>query len=187
MHLRIKTNARSTGFSNQQALLALLVVFPIGMIGLGMVITLAMRSNSLSSAQAPSPPVETPSAPATPPAPEPQPVPDITPPQPAPRSKALANPVRAERSGNTCWFQMQRGGSLIGDRCNVTQRVNVNGDRVFDVIEPSGLKRAVVLWENDDVEVFLNGQRYKGNWWVDDDGDVRVRLPGGTFAFTPPG
>lgn len=81
---------------------------------------------------------------------------------------------------------MQRGGPLIGDRCSVTLRVNVNGDRVFDVIEPSGLKRSVVLWENDDVEVFLNEQRYTGSWLVDDEGDVRVSLAGGTFAFTPP-
>jgi hypothetical protein len=69
----------------------------------------------------------------------------------------------------------------------VTQRVNDNGDRVFDVIEPSGIKRAVVLWERDEVEVFLAGQRYTGSWLVDDDGDVRINLPGGIFAFTPPG
>ena len=81
---------------------------------------------------------------------------------------------------------MRSGGQLTGNLCSVTQRINVNGDRVFDVIEPSGLKRAVVLWENDEVEVFLESKRYTGNWIVDDDGDVRVNLPGGTFAFTPP-
>lgn len=54
------------------------------------------------------------------------------------------------------------------------------------MIEPSGLKRSVVLWENNEVEVFLEGERYIGNWRMDDDGDVRVSLPGGTFAFTPP-
>ena len=81
---------------------------------------------------------------------------------------------------------MQRGGSLIGDRCIINSRINTNGDCVFDVIEPSGLKRSVVLWDNDSVEVFLDGQRYTGEWSVDNDGDVRVSLPGGTFAFTPP-
>ena len=81
---------------------------------------------------------------------------------------------------------MQRDGDLVGVRCIVNARINTNGDRVFDLIEPSGLKRSVVLWDNDSVEVFLKGQRYTGEWSLDDDGDVRVRLPGGEFAFTPP-
>lgn len=175
------------GFSNQQALLALLVVFPLGMMCIGMVVTLVLRSTSVSTAQAPAPAIQTP-APSAPPASE---QPEIVRPAPAPSTpaKPLANPGSATptpSSANTCWFQMQRGGPLIGDRCSVTLRVNVNGDRVFDVIEPSGLKRSVVLWENDDVEVFLNEQRYTGSWLVDDEGDVRVSLPGGTFAFTPP-
>ena len=172
----------SAGFSNQQALLALLIVFPIGMTGIGLVVTLAMRSNSVSTAQAPAPAPQPPSMAA----PE---QPEIITPAPSTVTRPLANPGSANTtsSGNTCWFQMQRGGNLVGDRCSVTQRVNVNGDRVFDVIEPSGLKRAVVLWENDEVEVFLEGKRYTGSWLVDNDGDVRISLPGGTFAFTPPG
>lgn len=175
---------RTAGFSNQQALLALLIVFPIGMIGIGVVVTLAIRSNSVSTAEAPAPAIQPPS-PSAPPAQE---ATEINRPAPSTDTKPLANPgsARPTVSGNTCWFQMQREGSLIGNRCNVTQRVNVNGDRVFDVIEPSGLKRSVVLWENNEVEVFLEGERYIGNWRMDDDGDVRVSLPGGTFAFTPP-
>ena len=181
-----RLNKSSTaGFSNQQALLALLIVVPISMIGLGVVIILAMRSEFFSTAQAPAPSVETPIVSA----PEPQPAPEAAPPEQAESSKPLANPLRARAatSEHTCWFQMQRGGRLIGNRCRVTQRVNDNGDRVFDVIEPSGIKRAVVLWERDEVEVFLAGQRYTGSWLIDDDGDVRINLPGGTFAFTPPG
>ena len=178
----------TAGFSNQQALLALLVVFPLGMMCIGMVVTLALRSTSVSTAQAPAPAIQTPAQSASPASEQPE----IVRPAPAPSTpvKPLANPGSANptpSSANTCWFQMQRGGPLIGDRCSVTQRVNVNGDRVFDVIEPSGLKRAVVLWENDEVEVFLEGKRYTGSWLVDNDGDVRINLPGGTFAFTPPG
>lgn len=175
----------TAGFSNQQALLALLIVVPISMIGLGVVIILAMRSEFFSTAQAPAPSVETPIVSA----PEPLPKPEPSPPEQAAKPKPLANPLRARdaQSGHTCWFQMQRGGRLIGNRCSVTQRVNDNGDRVFDVVEPSGIKRAVVLWERDEVEVFLAGQRYTGSWLIDDDGDVRINLPGGTFAFTPPG
>lgn len=168
---------RSTaGFSNQQALLALLLIFPIGLMGLGLVITVAMRSNTTTATQPSAPP----SAPAFP---DPQPIAAAAPTPTQP--KALANPS-TRSTGNTCWFQMQQGGSLVGDRCMVSERINTNGDRVFDVIEPSGLKRTVVLWDNDAVEVFLDGQRYTGEWHTDDDGDVRVSLPGGTFAFTPP-
>ena len=170
---------RSTsGFSNQQALLALLLVFPIGLMGLGLVITIAMRSNTTTATQPSAPP----SAPAIP---DPQPIAAAPPAPTTTRPKALAN-SSTRSTGNTCWFQMQQGGSLVGDRCMVSERINTNGDRVFDVIEPSGLKRTVVLWDNDAVEVFLDGQRYTGEWHTDDDGDVRVSLPGGTFAFTPP-
>lgn len=175
----------TAGFSNQQALLALLIVFPIGMIGIGVVVTLAIRSNSVSTAEAPAPAIQSPS----PSAPSSQEATEIIRPAPSTTTKPLANPgsTYTSGSGNTCWFQMQLGGNLVGNRCSVTQRINANGDRVFDVIEPSGLKRAVVLWENDEAEVFLQGKRYTGNWLVDDDGDVRVSLPGGSFAFTPPG
>ena len=191
----------TAGFSNQQALLALLIVFPIGMIGVGLVAMVAMRPNLSSTAQAPRPANQTPasSAPPAQGSPEPsrqttsssappaQDAPSATTPTTSTPTKPLANQGSANQrvDENNCWFQMRSGGQLTGNRCSVTQRINVNGDRVFDVIEPSGLKRAVVLWENDEVEVFLEGKRYTGNWIVDDDGDVRVNLPGGTFAFTP--
>ena len=78
-----------------------------------------------------------------------------------------------------------RGGTLTGSRCQVRSRINANNDRVFDVIEPSGTKRSIVLWDNDEVEVFLRGTRYVGTWYEDSDGDVRIYLPGGSFAFRP--
>lgn len=81
---------------------------------------------------------------------------------------------------------MEINGRLIGSRCNISQRVNANGDKVFDLVEPSGQRRSIVLWDNKEVEVFLQGQGSSGNWHVDDDGDVRVTLPAGTFAFKPP-
>lgn len=178
----VPSKTRSTsGFSNQQALLALLLIFPIGLMGLGLVITFAMRSSTTTATQ-PSAPESTPATPATP---APQPIAEVPPAQTTTQPKPLANPS-TRTTGSTCWFQMQQGGNLVGDRCTVKARINVNGHRVFDVIEPSGLKRSVVLWENDEVEVFLEGKRYTGEWHVDDDGDVRVSLPGGTFAFTPP-
>lgn len=78
---------------------------------------------------------------------------------------------------------METDGRLVSDSCSVSQRINANGDQVFDVVEPSGLKRTAVLWANKEAEVFLRGQRYTGYWSLDEDGDVRVRLPGGTSAF----
>ena len=56
---------------------------------------------------------------------------------------------------------------------------------LFDVVEASGLTRSIVLWDDSEAEVFLEGVRYTGNWTVDSDGDVRVTVGDGTFAFTP--
>ena len=87
--------------------------------------------------------------------------------------------------GHTCWFQNVRGGPLSGSNCQVRSRINVNNDRVFDVIEPSGLKRSIVLWDNDEVEVFLEGTRYVGTWYEDSEGDVRIDLPMGVLRSGP--
>lgn len=57
---------------------------------------------------------------------------------------------------------METDGRLVSDSCSVSQRINANGDQVFDVVEPSGLKRTAVLWANKEAEVFLRGQRYTG-------------------------
>jgi len=176
----------AAGFSNQQALLVLFIAFPIGLIGLGLVITLGMRPQEPQVTRAP----QVPRIPIEEPAIEEQPTIIEETPNPVelpmPTPQPLANQARSSsNNGSTCWFQMETGGGLIGNRCSVSQRINVNGDRVFDVVEPSGLTRSVVLWENKEAEVFLQGQRFTGNWSLDDDGDVRVRLPSGTFAFKP--
>ncbi len=107
--------------------------------------------------------------------------------QPSQQEPLANSVVRNPRSNrSTCWFQMQRGGDLKGFNCTILSRINVNGDRIFDVIEPSGLKRSVVLWDNKTVEVFLDGNRYLGNWQLMlDNHNILVSLPGGDFAFTP--
>jgi len=181
----IQRRPTAAGFSNQQALLVLLIAFPLGLIGLGIVLTILTKPASQSIAEAPNE-----SSTQEPPASityesEPEPlVPAIEP--RAVRNKPLANQSAfRDPGGSSCWFQMQSGGELIGNRCTINSRLNVNGDRVFDVIEPSGLKRSIVLWDNEEAEVFLEGIRYTGTWWTDSDGDVRVTVGGGTFAFTP--
>ncbi|MFM7675744.1 MAG: S1C family serine protease [Synechococcus sp.] len=87
----------------------------------------------------------------------------------------------------TCWFQQTPNAEqLLPARCRVVARTNANGDRVFDLIEPGGLTRTVVLWDDDSAEVFLGGTRYLGRWGIDSDGDVRVSLEAGSFAFRQP-
>ncbi|MCP9810266.1 trypsin-like peptidase domain-containing protein [Cyanobium sp. HWJ4-Hawea] len=95
-----------------------------------------------------------------------------------------SNPGTGSANGATCWFQMhQEAENLKGFRCAVTSRKNANGHTVFDVVEPGGLSRSVVLWQDKSAEVLLNGTRYEGQWTEDKDGDIRVRLEGGVFAF----
>lgn len=75
---------------------------------------------------------------------------------------------------------------LQGFYCSVTSRRNSNGHTVYDVVEPGGLSRTVVLWEDETTEVIINGKTYRGNWNRDNDGDIRVTLNDGEFAFALP-
>lgn len=104
--------------------------------------------------------------------------------QPSQAPSNPSGPGPGTSGPENCWFQMKRGANrLKGFRCSVSSRKNVNGHTVFDVVEPGGLTRSVVLWENKSAEVFLGGKRYVGSWKVDDSGDIRVFLEGGEFAF----
>ncbi len=167
-----------------------MVAFPLGLIGIGLILSIVMRSPTTTASKQTTEQQTTtqdaaqaPTAPAPPERPEQKPTtikPMESPPPPRPN-------VASSRTtgGHTCWFQTVRGGSLSGSNCQVRSRINVNNDRVFDVIEPSGLKRSIVLWDNDEVEVFLEGTRYVGTWYEDSEGDVRIDLPMGSFAFRP--
>jgi len=89
------------------------------------------------------------------------------------------NQGTATGTGPTCWFQMQPGAErLKGYQCNISSRKNANGHTVFDVVEPGGLTRTVVLWEDKSAEVLLNGRSYEGEWLQDTDGDIRVTVDG---------
>lgn len=95
------------------------------------------------------------------------------------------NSMPPDRS--TCWFQMQRRSDVFtGFECQVVSRVNANGDTVYDVVEPNGLKRSIVLWDDSTVEIFLNGQRYEGVWREDPERDIQIQLPQGDMAFRRP-
>ena len=107
----------------------------------------------------------------------------VPPEQPEPRF----NPGQPQSSGPTCCFQLTAGSDrLDAFLCQVRSRVNSNGDTVYDVVEPNGVSRTVVLWEGTKAEVILKGQVYEGEWVKDGDGDIRVDVNGGVFAFSPP-
>jgi len=182
--------SRHSGLSNQMALMLLLIAFPVGLIGFGSVLILFRHNSKTEIARGDASPEESAQADrsSVPNAtsedfPTQQRKPNLMHPS---QQESLANSVvsNPRSSRSTCWFQMQRGGDLKGFNCKVLSRINVNEHRVYDVIEPSGLKRSVVLWDNKTVEVFFNGNRYLGNWRVDNDNDIVVSLPGGDFAFT---
>ena len=53
---RLRSRLRGAqGFSNQQALLVLLLIFPIGLVGLGIVVLLFQRQGTVATAPAPAP------------------------------------------------------------------------------------------------------------------------------------
>jgi len=93
-------------------------------------------------------------------------------------------PEIANSAAPTCWFQMYPASErLEGFSCSISSRKNANGHDVFDIVEPGGLTRTVVLWRDKTAEVLLKGRRYEGQWAEDEDGDIRVNLDGGVFAF----
>ena len=86
-----------------------------------------------------------------------------------------------------CWFQQNDGEELVAANCIVGSRKNNNGHLVYDLTEiVSGLKRTIVLWEDEKAEVILKDKVYQGRWWTDSDGDVRIGVNGGVFAFVLP-
>jgi hypothetical protein len=110
-------------------------------------------------------------------------------------SPALANRNTYSRSNTSkddnpkCWFQQEGGGELEAANCFIGSRKNNNGHLVYDLTETvSGLKRTIVLWEDEKAEVILMGKVHQARWWTDSDsdGDVRVRVNGGVFAFILP-
>jgi serine protease Do len=103
-----------------------------------------------------------------------------------PRPEVNPSPLKSDKP--TCWFQLKTGAEqLEGFRCRVSSRVNSNGHTVYDVVEPGGLSRTVVLWEGDKAEVILNGQAYPAGWRRDNDGDIEVSVnAGGVFVFSMP-
>jgi len=103
-------------------------------------------------------------------------------------SASLSSDSNESRNGRPkCWFQQTAGGDLEAASCTVSSRKNNNGHIVYDLNEVlSGIKRTIVLWQDDKAEILMNGKVYIGIWWTDSDGDIRVSVNGGEFAFVMP-
>jgi S1-C subfamily serine protease len=103
---------------------------------------------------------------------------------PSEEAPVASNSGTAPSVTPTCWFQMTSGSTRLDpSHCSVSSRTNSNGHTVYDIVEPGGLQRSVVLWENKSAEVFLGDERYVGEWSEDDEGDIRVEVNGGVFTF----
>ena len=88
----------------------------------------------------------------------------------------------------TVLFQMEEGAELTAaPNATVSSRTNVNGHKVYDIVERYGYTRSVVLWSDGSAEVFV-GQKGSEKkrfvaTWVERDGMAYVTIKG-TFAFT---
>ena len=95
------------------------------------------------------------------------------------------NTTPAQEHTQTCWFVPGADGSLQPEPCSVSKRTNANGDTVYDVTNNTGQQQAVVLWNNNTVEVIQDGVVSNGAWHTDSDGDIWVELDGRKFVYSP--
>jgi hypothetical protein len=95
----------------------------------------------------------------------------------------------AEAAPTTCAYIDDRNGNFVEMDCDMSQRINSNGDRVMDVVlfGPKGSKRMSIVWwqrngQHTYAEVFMDGQRdvaksytaKNGAWCLNTDSGVRL-------------
>jgi serine protease Do len=86
-----------------------------------------------------------------------------------------------------CWFQESAGSQqLSGSSCRISSMGASQGRISFELIDAAGVKRVLYLRSNQTAEVYMSGQRFDGTWLEDPDGDIRIHIEPGVFAFTPP-
>lgn len=109
----------------------------------------------------------------------------------APRNVSPSTTASESQGNDTarktnCWFQMKPADeSLTGSHCSIKMRSDSGDHKIYEMIDSEELRRVIVLWDNETVEVILDGNFHEGSWWIDEEEDVIVELKGGTFAFTP--
>ena len=103
-------------------------------------------------------------------------------PAPSPGPQAPAEAPTQQAFNNKCWYS-NGGESLNYESCSITKRINSNGHTVFDLNGPDRETRSVILWNDKTSESIRNGESERGTWEVDSDGDIRVYMGSGNFAF----
>jgi len=87
---------------------------------------------------------------------------------------------------STCWFQQTTGARRSpASYCDV-QRVGQPGELVYRLVT-DGITRTIYLEHGGYAEVLLSGKRYKPRWRYDNQGDIMLTFPDGSwFAFRIP-
>jgi hypothetical protein len=95
----------------------------------------------------------------------------------------------AEARPTTCAYIDNRNGDFVEMDCDMSHRVNSNGDTVMDVVlfGPKGSERMSIVWwhrggEHTYAEVFMDGERHvsksytakNGAWCLDSEDGVRL-------------
>ena len=86
---------------------------------------------------------------------------------------------------NDCWFPVEGEQDLIGFDCQISDRVNANGHRVWDVVDQELGRIAVVIWDDGTAEFFFKGDRYAAVWSEDSryPGEIRIEHTQSDFEF----
>ena len=97
----------------------------------------------------------------------------------------LSTGEAALAKSQNCWMY-EGGRDVPAFRCDVSERTNANGHRVWDIShnQNNGAQFSVILWDDQTAEVFVNGERGETTWYYDRDGDARIELGRGKeFIF----
>jgi hypothetical protein len=162
---RAGRDPRYSGFTNQQLLLLLLICFPIALIIVGMVVTLAQRSAPQryepvrdvepSSRMAPDP-VDQSTQPS-----------GLPPVQSGFRGQSSGSEEMARRdlsAPRPCHYQDRVGGLVESFTCNISTRSNVRGDRVVVVRWSDGETSNYVFRGSGVVETWYKGKQDVGSY-----------------------
>ena len=102
-------------------------------------------------------------------------------------SSPRVGPAPGSPQSANCWFQTSLGSQqLFGSSCRISSQGASQGRTSFELIDARGAKRVLYLRSNQTAEVYMGGQRFDGTWIEDPDGDLRIHIEPGVFAFTPP-
>ena len=84
-----------------------------------------------------------------------------------------------------CWFPVEGEQDLIGFDCQISDRINANGHRVWDVVDQELGRIAVVIWDDGTAEFFWQGKKFDATWSEDRQypGEIRIMNNYDDFEF----